>query len=193
MQVNGNCSMNTVLFHIICFFFCLGQVCFYPHNPCFAHTRPCFFFFYCRVCRVIYSLFTSTPDFHLGFKCTWRHVRDLASLPATAEYISMRYKMVAGRVWAHFWLFTQVMWCVRDGVFFTDPAVPVRRFSGAFWPRCLPLARTAEERASYYPFAASATAICQVAVELLLTPAERPFNLGGVRASYFLSLQGVCV
>ncbi len=67
------------------------------------------------------------------------------------------------------------------------------RYSGAFWPRCLPLARTAEERASYYPFAASATAICQVAVELLFTPAERPFNLGGVWASYFLSLQGVCV
>lgn len=65
----------------------------------------------------------------------------------------------------------RVLWCLLTSVAFLSLA-------------------SAEERASYYPFAASAAAICQVAVELRLTPAERPFNLGGVRASYFLSLQG---
>lgn len=97
------CSMNTVVFpHQL--FFWLSQVCFYLHKRC-AFTLVFYFFyliFYPRVCRVIYSSFTSTSDSHLGFKYTWRHVRDLASLPATAEYVSMRYKMMVERVWAHF-------------------------------------------------------------------------------------------
>lgn len=97
------CSMNAVYFFFHIIFFWPSQVCFYTHNPRFAQTRPQFFyFFYSRVCRVIYSSFTSTSDSHLGFKYTWRHVRDLSRLPATAEYVSMRYKMMGERVWAHF-------------------------------------------------------------------------------------------
>lgn len=179
MQVDGNSAAGVwTLSFTSGLFFLTEPGALLPSNPRFALTRP-FFSFFWRPCESDLQYVHINCRLSLAFQMFFETCQLSRSVFAMAEYISMRYKMMVEVVWVHICLhksWHMSRWCL----FHRSGHSSEKWCCCAFWPRCLPLAGTAKEHISYYPFSASATAICQVAVELRLTPAERPFNLGGV-------------